>query len=42
MVRVTKLLKVEAEKLAEIEGIVCENIEFNKKTKQVLEVAIEA
>lgn len=42
MVRITKLLKVEAEKLAEIESIVYENIEFNKKTKQVLEVAIEA
>lgn len=42
MVRVTKLLKVEADKLTEIEGIVNEHIEFNKKTKQVLEVAIEA
>jgi uncharacterized tellurite resistance protein B-like protein len=42
MVRVTKLLKVEADKLTEIESIVNENIEFNKKTKQVLEVAIEA
>jgi uncharacterized tellurite resistance protein B-like protein len=39
MVRVTKLLKVEADKLTEIESIVNENIEFNKKTKQVLEVA---
>lgn len=42
MVRVTKLLKVEADKLTEIESIVNENIEFNKKTKQVLEVAMEA
>jgi uncharacterized tellurite resistance protein B-like protein len=42
MGRVTKLLKVEADKLTEIESIVNENIEFNKKTKQVLEVAIEA
>jgi uncharacterized tellurite resistance protein B-like protein len=42
MERVTKLLKVEADKLTEIESIVNENIEFNKKTKQVLEVANEA
>jgi uncharacterized tellurite resistance protein B-like protein len=42
MKRVTKLLKVEADKLEEIENIVNENIEFNKKTKQVLEVAIDA
>lgn len=42
MERVTKLLKVEAEKLVEIEGIVNENIEFSKKTKQVLEVSNEA
>lgn len=38
MEKVTKLLKVEPEKLAEIEGIIDEDIEFHKKMDQVLEV----